>query len=418
MQDLQQKAFHSPNAPGGKTRRPRVCRQTLSAWIFWTGFALLLGIGCVDSTSLLYSGAAWMKGMYALRNLLYLALLAKAAFLTTYRREELLGVGIVFAVGFASLVGSGDFGLLKLALVAVAAKDASPRRLVSVFAAIKGAAFAGTLLLWRVGVLPALYYPDDRVGYYNTYGFCHRNVLGANAAVLCLAWFYLRYDRLKLGDVLIWSGLALLTYRLALSRTCLLLMLLTIFGMAVFQSKEAFWMRLPGMRRLLLGGACGLLILSVLCMLFYAPDRPLWVLLDRVFTKRIRFAHLCFAEYGLSLFGQPIPFVSSMQAQAGDAERLILDNAYIRAILYYGLIPAALFFAAYFKALGLSFRKKDCALLLSLLVFAVYGLSERYMLDVQYQFPFLVACGQLFFRHRPAGKRERRLKNLKRSAKT
>ncbi|MGN0399826.1 MAG: hypothetical protein ACI4EO_06830 [Blautia sp.] len=376
--------------------------------IFQVIFIMILIIDCIENTSVIYSQAFWLKGMYLFRNLLYLVLLFKIAFLSTYKMTELIGIGVVFLIGFASLLGSGDFGLLRFFIIAFAAKNESPRKLMGIFIRIKGASIILTLLLWRIGLLSALYYQDDKVGYYNTYGFCHRNVLGANVALICLAWFYLRYRKLKIQDVVIWAGIGLLTYKLAVSRTSFLVMILTIAGFFFFQKKEEYLTGLPNLRKIILGGFIGILLLSIICTLFYSSDSSVWVFIDKIFTKRFRFANYCFEEYGLSLFGQKLPFVSSIEAQNSQVSKLILDNAYMRVLLYYGLIPGTLFLGAYYKAMDLSFKKKDWALLGSLAVFAIYGLSERYMLDVFYQFPLLIACIQYFFSNEECWENEKK----------
>ena len=40
--------------------------------------------------------------------------------------------------------------------------------------------------------------------------------------------------------------------------------------------------------------------------------------------------------------------------------------------------------------------RRNTPLVVCMLVMAVYGMSERYMLDVYYNFPLLVACMSLF----------------------
>ena len=371
--------------------------QHMAEPVFWLSMILLLVIDSIENTSVIYSNSSWLTAMYLFRNLLYLVLIAKIVFLSVYKKEEMIGVVITGIIGFASLLGSGDFALFKLVIVIIAAKDVDFHKFVKVFAIIKGTAVVLTLLFWRIGILGTLYYQDDKVGYYNTYGFCHRNVLGANVAILCLAWFYLKYRRLKIQDVIVWSAVAAVFYRLAASRTSLLIMMLTIVGVYLFQKKEQLIMNYPKTRKILLWGFVSIVFLCILCTIFYVRYNFFWEIIDKIFTKRIRFAHYCFKEYGLSLFGQRIPFVSSIQAQSGDIDKLILDNAYMRALLYYGIIPGAFYLFSYFKALEMSFLKKDCALVVSLVIFAVYGLSERYMLDICYQFPLIVACGQYFF---------------------
>ena len=272
--------------------------QHMAEPVFWLSMIVLLVIDSIENTSVIYSDASWLTIMYIFRNLLYLVLIAKIVFLSVYMKKEMIGVVIAGIIGFASLLGSGDFALFKLSIVIIAAKDADFHKFVKVFAIIKGTAVMLTLLLWRIGILGALYYQDDKVGYYNTYGFCHRNVLGANVAILCLAWFYLRYRRLKIQDVIIWSAVAAIFYKLAASRTSLLIMILTIAGVYLFQKKEQLIMNYPKTRRILLWGFVSIIFLCIICTIFYVRYNFFWEIIDKLFTKRIRFAHYCFKEYG------------------------------------------------------------------------------------------------------------------------
>ena len=264
--------------------------------IFWVCFVLLLSIHCIENTSVIYSDAGWLKGMYLFRNLLYLVLLAKIGFLSVYTKRELIWVAVFLIVGLFSFLGSGDYGLLEFFILMFAAKEESSVKLTAAFFLIKGAALVITILLWRIGILAALYYQDDKVGYFNTYGFCHRNVLAANVAVVCLAWLYLRYRRLKIWDVAVWGIIALATYRFAVSRTGLIIMLLSIFGIYFFRKKNITILNFPYLRRFFCWGFLGLILISVIGTVFYSGDSSFWSLIDRIFTKRFQFAHYCFEE--------------------------------------------------------------------------------------------------------------------------
>lgn len=368
--------------------------------IFWVSYSLLLIIHCIENTSVIYLDAAWVKGIYLLRNFLYFILLIKIGFFSRFQKKEIIYAAIFGFVGILSLIGSKDFALLEFGVIVFAAKDELPRRLVMVFTVVKGLGILTTLFLWRIGVLAAIYYQDDRVGYYNTYGFCHRNVLAANIVVICLAWFYLRYKYLKIWDLAIWSVIAAIMYKFTLSRTGLIVLLLIIFGMFLFKKKQKLIFGNIHLKKIVLGGFLILLLLSIAGTLFYSGNSEIWKFIDRIFTKRFQFANQCFEEYGLSLFGQKLPFVSSIEAQSSKEVRLILDNSYMRALLHYGIIPGALFLGTYFKALSISLKRQNAKLIVSLIVFAIFGLSERYMLDVYYQFPMLVAWVGYFLKQK------------------
>lgn len=371
-------------------------RLSLVELIFWTAFSLLLVIHCVENTALIYQDLPWMDAMYMFRNLLYLVLLAKAAFLSVYRPKELWGMAAVLLAGALCFVCSGDFTLMEFAIIVIAAKDISPRTLVKVFAVIKTAAVILTLALAAVKVLPTIIYENGENDAYNTYGFCHRNVLGANMAVLCLAWLYLRYQKLQPRDLALWGVLTVVTYLVAVSRTSLIIMALSIVLVYGCRRMEDRILKTPHIRRILLGFFLGLFLISLVCTVFYERYNEFWEFVDKIFTKRLRFSHQVLEEYGFSLFGQEIEFVSTLEAQNTDDTRLILDNAFMRALLHNGIIPGSLFLAACCKALDRSWQRKNLPLIAGMLVMAVYGMSERFMMDVNYNFPLLVACLSLF----------------------
>lgn len=374
----------------------------VDVFLFLLVYSCLLIIHCIGNTSVIYSGASWLDGMYTVKKVLYLMMLAKIMFFSSYRPKEIIVYCAVLVISFGSYAGSRDVMFFELFLLAIAAKKVPNQLLVGLFFWIKSAFVVMTLFLWKINVLPALYYWNGS-GYYNTFGFCHRNVMGANIAIICLAWFYLRYAKLSYADMILWLFVGIEMYSFTHSRSSLIIILLVSVCVYLFRKTDHFWLTFVNARYMILLGFFLLILISLGCMVLYSPRSAFWTMLNKLFTTRLKSANYCYQTYGLSLFGKDIPFVSSMQAQLSQISKLILDNSYVRVVLYYGMIPAAAFFAVYYRVLKETFVSKDGATLISLLLMAIYGLSERYMLDAYYQFPLLIAMGQtLVAREKPA----------------
>ena len=359
--------------------------------VFWPTFCLLVVIHCLWNTSLIYLDVWWLTGVKLLRYGLYVIVLFKCFFLTRYEKSDLFACALFLGLSGLSFFFAGDSTLLEFSLIVLFAKDMPARKLLMVLTSIKFLAVVLTISFSCIGILPTLQYQNGDAGAYNTFGFCHRNVLGANMVFLCLSWFYLRFRKISLWDLLLWLALSIVTYYLAVSRSSLLMMLAITAGMFLAQQMRKAIRDIPHLRKLICGFFLFLLICSALCTIFYRADSPFWALLDKFFTKRLRFANYCLENYGLSVFGQNLPFVSSMEAQMGGSAKLILDNAYMRVILYYGIIPGFCFLFYYFRCLDTACRQKNIPLAAAMLFFAVYGLSERFMLGVFYNFPLLIA---------------------------
>ncbi len=361
-----------------------------SELLFLFPYCVLLVVHCIGNTSLVYSDIPWVNGLYLVKWIMYLVLTVKIVFFTSYEFGEIIFFGLLLAVGFASYMGSGDYGLFELFLVIIAAKRVSEQRAVMCLAVIKSTAIALTFALWGMGILPALYYKNGN-SYYITYGFCHRNVLGANVAILCLVWIYLRYSKMKLWDVLFWCGVSAGLYQLVHSRSSVLIILLITVCAYIFRRTETMLFRFHAMKSLAVGLFIVLLAITVWWMFCYSSSSSFWTALDSLLTTRVKSVNYCYHQYGFSLFGQEIPFVSSLQAQLLGVSKLILDNSYARLLLYYGVVPAMFYFSLYISAIYGSIDRKNGAALVCLLLFAVYGLSERYMLDAYYQFLLMLA---------------------------
>ena len=110
--------------------------------------------------------------------------------------------------------------------------------------------------------------------------------------MICLAWFYLRYKRLKLWDVIVWTVIALLTFRYAISRTGMIVILLIIFGMYLVRKKRSWILHVSSFRKLLLLGFLLMIGVSIFGTIFYSDQSAFWKLVDSVFTKKVSVCQL------------------------------------------------------------------------------------------------------------------------------
>ncbi|MBQ2382609.1 MAG: hypothetical protein II290_01100 [Oscillospiraceae bacterium] len=373
-------------------------QPTLGELVFWPTFILLMVIHCMENTTLNYYKPGWMPAVYLYRNILYGVLFLKIAFLTTYRRKELWWVLGALVVAVLCWRSTRDLQMIEWATIAIAAKDIPKQKLLYAFLLVKSVAIAMTLFLHEVGILPTLYYLNGNGPIYNTMGFCHRNVLGANMAVLCLGWFYLRFRQIGTMDILFWVVLSAVTYFLAISRTGLIVMLMIIAVMCLARKLEHRLASRPWTPQVFVGILAGLFLLCLLGAILYREGVPFWDSLNELLTKRLSFSHQVLEDFGLRLFGQDLPFVTTMAAQTSDAKPLILDNSYMRAILYFGLIPGLSLLGLMGLSLWRAGKRDHISLVACLLVMAVFGVSESYLLDVFYNFPLLLSITLLFRR--------------------
>lgn len=376
-------------------QKNNVTYMPIGSFFFLLVFAVLLMIHCIENTSLVYQEVQWIGWMYWFKKVLYIALVYKIVFLSSYRLEHIPMLVLCLGTALLSYRTCGDPNLLEFVLIVIASKNVDAMHTLRVFMAIKCSSIFLTLAGWKFGILPELLYQNG-MSYYNTLGFCHRNVLGANLAAICLVWFYLRFDRIKWGDIALWTGIGLSVYYMVHSRTSVFIILLTIYGSIFYKwaEKSVFAGTIPA--KAVCSFFVFLVFISIAGTVFYKESSVFWRELDSLFTRRFSYASYCYNKYGFTLFGQKIPFISSIQAQMSNSIKLILDNAYMRIILYHGIVPAVLYMGSYLWILCKAAQLKNSRLVFVFLIMGVYGLSERYMIDIYYHVLFITAI-QLFW---------------------
>lgn len=359
-------------------------------WIFCISFAILLVIHCFENTALIYNNYSWIGILYTTKKLLYLVLLCKIVFLSNFTFVEMILTAAYLLISGVGYYFCDDVALLELGIILFSAKDIPTQQIARIYIFIKSISIPLTIIAWKANIIPTLYYRNGN-GYYNTLGFCHRNVLGANIAILCITWLLVRYKQISWKDIMIWIALAGIAYKLAYSRTSTIMILLAIvmvvlfkfWGTTIFTNRELS-MIIPNIVVILF-------LISLIGTIFYNTDNTYWKVIDAIFTRRFSSCNYCFSKFGISILGQKIPFVSSLQAQKLGIDKLILDNSYARAAIYYGLIPGGIILIMNHILLKKAWIKNNGAVVICIALMAIYGLSERYMMDIYYQLPLIVA---------------------------
>jgi len=110
---------------------------------------------------------------------------------------------------------------------------------------------------------------------------------------------------------------------------------------------------------------------------------------DTSFSVRFSQANIILQQYGVNLFGSKIEFISTIEASKLGIVALILDNAYLRLFLYYGIVPTILFVAVIIRVLKNTTKRKDYLFLIMITVFIIGGFMEKYILLLNMNFTLL-----------------------------
>ena len=221
----------------------------------------------------------------------------------------------------------------------------------------------------------------------SSYGYSHPNMLGQVFLVIAASYAALRFPRFYGADLLVYTGAALAAALLVWSRTAtiaiVLVAVLAVCAPRIVQSRQG--MRTAALAALL--GFCVLAAFSLGMMAWYNPDVPWMNTIDSILSKRFTMAHRFFEVFPPQPFGREY-----MAVKVDDFLQEAPDNAYARALLKQGIIPAFLLGALVFAALlRYVWRAVWDACTAGLLVYAVVGLMEMYATNFTLNY-FLIAC--------------------------
>lgn len=228
--------------------------------------------------------------------------------------------------------------------------------------------------------------------YKNSVGFSHPNTFTCFIIIILLECLYLRFEQLKIYDFIIQITLVYIAMQVGGGRTSaytyaviLLLFFLAKYCPKIFSIKIVKFMCIiitPLMA-----------FLSYFTAKLYSSGSVLMKELSAIFSGRIYYNAYFLSKYPVKLLGQEVEQVSSRSAKINNISAQILDNAYIRCALLYGVI-FLIFLCIVYSVIMYQFFKMDrLELVLFCLFFVVAGFGESYMLNVLYNISMLYFLG-------------------------
>lgn len=232
----------------------------------------------------------------------------------------------------------------------------------------------------------------------HAYGFYHPNTLGILCFAILVEWLYLRYQKMNVFE---WGGIlivAYLMYRTAASRTASYTFGI-IYLLFVVARKWPLILKCKVSKYVFVLLTPLFAILSCCLLFLYIDGNAVAQAINAFTTQRLRYAANFYSEYGISVFGRDVEFVSSRAAQSQGISSEILDMAYIRGPILFGIVFSVLLFVGYMILIKNSLetdinRDKTGGMDIGLAIFTIYyvvlGLGENYLLNPIYCVPMVL----------------------------
>lgn len=207
------------------------------------------------------------------------------------------------------------------------------------------------------------------------FSFGHPNDLGAMCVLGFVLYVCLKDGKLNIASSVVFIALVAILVTIVDSRTAALTILVGIATCLVLRE---------------LAPRChlvryGVIVFSVVCVtmgiglvVLYRFNPELIEPVNNLLSDRLYYANEFLSDYSISLFGQPIEIIGSVDAFKAGVEAHVLDNIYFHLLIHYGILTFVVYFWLYCSLFKRSFSNGSTGIIVSIVLMAFIGISETW----------------------------------------
>lgn len=281
-----------------------------------------------------------------------------------------------------------QYNLYYYYLFVIGAQNIDYKKLLKVFLITLSSLILVTVFAAKLRFIPGL-----TMGRYGTptvryaLGMIYPSDLAARAFYLMLAYCVYKKFKLVLPEYIACLAFTIFIYIMTDTKLDALLMIMVIAVAALY----------PYVKKLIyfVGGKVIVLLTllatgsSVLLTYFYTPHNKLMLLLNRVLSDRLKYGHMAFKNYNVSIFGQYIPQRGNGGIHVDKFKYFFIDSSYVRHLMMNGLIAFTVVMVILCIMLTKFTKRRAYSLVVYLLFVVVSSIIDQHMLEISFNFVFI-----------------------------
>lgn len=357
-------------------------RRLVGSQIFYFAFGLRLAVSLITLSLLYEKYIVFLKPFLNICNLIVFVLLVSIIlFFQSYRFKELTAICICSLIFYSAALRSGQ-GFLLLGWLFICASKNIDIKIMS-----KETFFISVFILIMLCGLTVIGLIDISIGQrmdgFMRYsiGFANPNTLG-NILLQIIIAFTIKRNKWDLPYFIVLSIIFLLSYNILNCRSVSICIFLLGIFVLIFQNKHSQHLRILGFFITILAS-----LLSIYISVRFNVKNSWMLELDTIFSWRITLANRYINEYGFSLLGAQLD-LSLLGA---------LDNAYVRAAVFYGIIPLILYVYANVQLFVQEGNYINVELI-CVIIMILYGIMEAQIFIINYNITLLILANTLYKR--------------------
>ena len=293
---------------------------------------------------------------------------------------SVVGYIALMAVSLIHSYHSDDFGFFKLMLFAGSMRCINLKSIIKFDLYLRIILISLIVLLCNIGIATDVVIEYEGMVRHSL-GFTNPNTLGIAVFVLVCDIFYVSELKLNLALLTIISAIVIWLYAVARSRTSVYAILAIMFFSIMYRVfkkffKTKFAKLLYFAVPLIASGITYIVVDS------YARHQQFATDVNEFLSGRVSAIAIFTNLLTPTFWGQPI----------GETLDRTLDNTYAFVLYDLGILVSILFIIFYFKTVRSNFKYGNIPLIITLIAFLIFGLSEHLWINVDYNVFMLAFC--------------------------
>lgn len=273
-----------------------------------------------------------------------------------------------FAIGYFF---SKDTTFIRLAFLIVCMYFIEFNKFVKFDISLKVIILFTTIILNRFGIIPEnIGYREDAIIKRYSLGFTHPNLLSLYLTTIMFEIFYILKDKYKILTTPFFIGIIIFINYITNTRTSMII-LSTVLVFAILYSinKKIFDKIFENKFVKILIYALPIILtaITIICTVLNNIDPNKVIVIDKLFSNRLKWYSVFLEKFNISILGQSIP---------DTLENVVLDNAYLKILLKFGIITYIIFIIFAILSKKRAYQNKNYVALVLILLLECYGLME------------------------------------------
>lgn len=300
-----------------------------------------------------------------------------------YTKREILLLALMLFVSVLNFLYSKDFSLFKFTLFLYATKLVDLNKCFKYDFILRIIMFFLVIILCDNGIAPnVVSYHDGNIRY--SLGFTNPNSLSMQALIISFESILLYYNKKRYTVFFIIVIYNLIIDYYSGSRTTFFVLLITIILLIIYAKIPKFYDHII-VKKIITNSYLLLLILTLFMTFLFFYENHISILLDSFLSYRLTNITYYFQSLEINLFGNDLSLYNRT-----------LDTCYAFAVIGLGIIPTILYCYLFNRLFCKLYKIHNYLVIILMLCFTIYGLSERLWLNIDYNF-FMICFSFVFF---------------------